>query len=418
MPRRVRRLGVWVGSDQVATLEQRRSYEITCQYTDWARARWPANSPVISCSLPVGDLRADAVPFCRGLLPEGAALEAAAKQAAVTVIDVFALLRHFGRDIAGALVISDEQPDERASHAVPYTAEELNTEVAELPDRPLGLYEDSELSIAGLQNKILLVRLPDGQWARPVRGYPSTHILKADDPRRPGLVDAEEGCLQLARSVGLTKITSEVQDIGDTRCLIVSRYDRRTAEAGRQDGRVDASPQRIHQEDILQALGIDANSNRGRIKYERHGGPTFIQIAGLLSATAQDPPAELDQLVRIMTFNVLVGNADAHGKNLSLLHDPLGTVRLAPLYDTVPTMLWPKLRAGSAMRVNGKEDMHVITVADLIAEAKRWGHGSTRSTTAATDLIAAVVEATASETVPENVRELVRSRARLLLSQR
>jgi serine/threonine protein kinase HipA of HipAB toxin-antitoxin module len=32
-----------------------------------------------------------------------------------------------------------------------------------------------------------------------------------------------------------------------------------------------------------------------------------------------------------MTFNLLIGNADAHGKNLSLLHDPLGTAGLAPL---------------------------------------------------------------------------------------
>lgn len=435
MPRRIRQLGVWVGSDQVATLEQRRRYEITCDYTGWARDRWPANSPVISCSLPVGDLRANAVPFCRGLLPEGAALEAAAKQAKVAVIDVFALLDRFGRDIAGALVISEDKPDDRDRRALPYTADELNAEVAELPDRPLGLYDDSELSIAGLQNKILLVRLPGGQWARPVHGYPSTHILKADDPRRPGLVDAEEGCLQLARAVGLTTITSEVRDIGDTRCLIVSRYDRRVADVADvaddcpadvlpghalDDHRVDPVdpvPLRIHQEDMLQALGVDSNDNQGRIKYERHGGPTFSQIAELLSATADDPPTELDMLVRTMTFNVLVGNADAHGKNLSLLHDPLGAVRLAPLYDTVPTMLWPKLRAASAMRVNGKEDLHAITVADVVAEAERWGHGAQRSTRAARDLIAAVVEATGAETVPANVRELVRDRSKLLLSR-
>jgi serine/threonine-protein kinase HipA len=426
---------VWVGSDQVATLEQRRRYEVTCLYTDWARERWPANTPIVSCSLPVGDLRANAVAFCRGLLPEGAALEAAAKQAKVTVIDVFALLGHFGRDIAGALVISEDTPEDRHSRALPYSVEELDTEVAELPDRPLGLYDDSELSIAGLQNKILLVRLPDGQWARPIHGYPSTHILKADDPRSPGLVDAEEGCLQLARAVGLTTITSELHDIGDTRCLIVSRYDRRVADDDRpadvlpghaadravddhRDGNADPPPSRIHQEDMLQALGIDSNDNQGRIKYERHGGPAFIQIAELLSATAVDPPTELDRLVRIMTFNVLAGNADAHGKNLSLLHDPLGTVRLAPLYDTVPTMLWPKLRAASAMRVNGKEDLHDITVVDVVAEAERWGHGSKRSTHVATDLIAAVVEATASETVPPNVRKLIQGRSKQLLSQR
>jgi len=70
------------------------------------------------------------------------------------------------------------------------------------------------------------------------------------------------------------------------------------------------------------------------------------------------------------------------------------------------------------MRVNGKEDLHDITVVDVVAEAERWGHGSKRSTHVATDLIAAVVEATASETIPPNVRKLIQGRSKRLLSQR
>lgn len=414
MPRRVRRLGVWLGPEQIAVLEQRRPYEITCRYTEVALARWPANTPVISCSLPVSDLRADAVPFCRGLLPEGDALEAAARQAKVSVIDVFALLEHFGRDVAGALVISEGEPEARNARALPYTPDELDEEVSELPDRPLGLHEDSELSLPGLQNKILLVRLADGRWARPVHGYPSTHILKVDDPRHPGLVDAEEGCLRLARAVDLTSVTSELHDIGDTRCLIVSRYDRRTPDG---EHRGDA-PARVHQEDICQALGVDPNDNRGRIKYERHGGPGFLHIAELLNAAAADPQQELDRLVQVMTFTILIGNADAHAKNISLLHDPLGTARLAPLYDTVPTVLWPKLRTAAAMRVNGKDDLHEIAIGDLSAEASRWPYPRNRAARIATDLIGRVRDAATAATLPENVRGVIDERSRRLLSQR
>lgn len=266
MPRGSKQLGVWVNSDQIAVLEQRKRYEISCRYTELALERWPANTPLISCSLPLSDMRANAVPFCRGLLPEGHALEAAARQAKVSVIDVFALLEHFGRDIAGALVISESEPDTGSAEALPYTTAQVDAEVADLPYRPLGLHDDSELSLAGLQNKILLVRLPNGHWARPVHGYPSTHILKADDRRHPGLIDAEEGCLQLARAVGLTNISSELHEIGDTRCLIVSRYDR-IERAG------DVAPVRVHQEDICQALGVDPSDNRGRVKYERQAAP-------------------------------------------------------------------------------------------------------------------------------------------------
>jgi HipA-like protein len=74
MPRRVEQLGVWLEDDRVAVLEQTKRYAITCRYTDMALARWAVNRPVISCSLPVGDRRVDALPFCRGLLPEGRAL--------------------------------------------------------------------------------------------------------------------------------------------------------------------------------------------------------------------------------------------------------------------------------------------------------------------------------------------------------
>lgn len=101
MPRKVEQLGVWFADARIAVLEQRRRYGITCRYTDLALERWAANQPLISCSLPVSDRREDALPFCRGLLPEGRALEAAAQRARVSVIDVFALLAHFGRDIAG-----------------------------------------------------------------------------------------------------------------------------------------------------------------------------------------------------------------------------------------------------------------------------------------------------------------------------
>ena len=111
MPRKRRQLGVWVDGERLAVFEQRQRPDISCRYTDLALGRFAANLPVLSCSLPVSDLRADALPFCRGLLPEGRALEAAAARAGVSVIDTFALLTRYGRDVAGALVIAEDPPD-------------------------------------------------------------------------------------------------------------------------------------------------------------------------------------------------------------------------------------------------------------------------------------------------------------------
>ncbi|MHB1807945.1 MAG: HipA domain-containing protein [Solirubrobacteraceae bacterium] len=393
-------------------LSQPRPHRIVCRYSELALQRWPGNSPVLSCSLPVGSRPLDALAFCRGLLPEGRALEHMARQANVAVNDVFALLGRFGRDVAGALCIVEDgaTPSSRQPQATRYSPEELERELDELPERPLALYDDSELSLAGLQDKVLLVVLGNGEWARPVHGYPSTHILEADDLRHPGLIDAEAACLRLAATVGLTSIAGELRDFGETHCLIVSRFDRRRGALG--------LPERIHQEDLCQATGIDPADARGAAKYERAGGPGLRQLAELLSAHAQDMGAQLDKLVAVMAFNVVIGNADAHGKNLALLHEPLGTVALAPLYDTVLTMLWPKLHADSAMSVAGVRNLERITLDDLAAEAASWRYSRERAHSLARETIERLMAAVEGPDFHEGVSRLVASRAKRLLSAR
>jgi len=91
-------------------------------------------------------------------------------------------------------------------------------------------------------------------------------------------------------------------------------------------------------------------------------------------------------LVRAVTFTIAIGNADAHGKNVSYLHDLNGHIALAPLYDTVPTALWPSLRATAAMSVNGRYDFDRISLDDIASEASRWGLSHDLGLTLATEL--------------------------------
>lgn len=212
-----------------------------------------------------------------------------------------------------------------------------------------------------------------------------------------------------ARAAGLTNVSADLHDFGDTRCLIVSRFDRRPT--------ADGLPARVHQEDLCQATGVNPTDARGRAKYERAGGPGFKRLAELLGQHAADAGGQLDKLVAAMTFNVLIGNADAHGKNLALLHEPLEEVALAPLYDTVPTMLWPKLRAESAMTVAGVSSLERITLDDLAAEAAGWRYPRDRARALAIELIERV-RAVAGETpgFHRAVGDLVLSRSARLLS--
>ncbi len=129
--------------------------------------------------------------------------------------------------------------------------------------------------------------------------------------------------------------------------------------------------QRVHQEDTCQALGIDTQSRGGEGKYESHGGPSFQVIAKLLIQRSDNPEQEMTRLVEQMVFTVSIGNADAHGKNISLLHTQHGSVALAPLYDTVPTVMWSALRDRAAMSIGAVIDLPDITFEDLMNEVKR-----------------------------------------------
>ena len=76
------------------------------RYTEQALQRFPRNSPLVSCSLPLDDQPRDATAFLAGLLPEGHALQVLATRAGVATSNVFDLLERYGRDIAGALVFA------------------------------------------------------------------------------------------------------------------------------------------------------------------------------------------------------------------------------------------------------------------------------------------------------------------------
>jgi serine/threonine-protein kinase HipA len=393
----------------VAELTSAGPGQITCRYTEQARGRWPLNLPLLSCSLPLTRRpHKNAGPFFRGLLPEGVALAAVAAVARVPTFDTYGILARFGRDIAGAAVISSDAEAHGPGRVVDYPRDELEEDVAALEERPLALHDDSELSLPGLQNKLLLVWTPHG-WGRPAGGYPSTHILKVEDRRYSGMVTMEAACLHLARAIGLTSVEAHVERIGGLDCIIVSRYDRCVdPDSG--------SVMRTHQEDICQALGIDIDRFERRAKYQEFDGPGWRDAAGLLTRHAGEAaPVQLRQLLRATVFTQVIGNSDAHGKNLALVHPEPGTVVLAPLYDTVPTAMWPNLPDRAAMWVNGQHRLSAVTIEDLVTEARSWPMSDRTARQVVSETTEQLLVAIAQIDVPDDLATLVNTRARTLL---
>lgn len=383
---RPERLAVWLHGRPVATVERARGDRLRLVYTDDARQRFQANTPVLSCSLPMGSQPTDATAFVDGLLPEGDHRRYLAERARTAAHDTFGLIAHYGRDIAGAVQFAPPDVDltDVDWGVEPLSVDQIGSIVADLPASPLAIVDESKLSLAGLQDKMLLVRLPDGSWARPLRGRPSTHILKRDSDRHPGIVVAESDALAVARHVGLSSTTAWVEDHGGYACLIVERFDRVLDETG-------SVIARVHQEDACQALGLPPTR-----KYETHrggGGPEFEQIADLLDRHSINPTAELDRLAQLAAFTVIVGNADAHGKNVAFVFDGDGTIRLAPAYDIVPTVLFPTLRREMAMTLGGSVTSDAMDLDALKREAARWRHSPTAAATAASRCAEAAIDA-------------------------
>ncbi|MCP4384701.1 MAG: type II toxin-antitoxin system HipA family toxin [Hyphomicrobiales bacterium] len=407
------RLTVWLDERPVADLDDTRR-GLRLRYRPEILEEF-GGRPLLSCSLPVQYRPLDATHFIDGLLPEGPFRAVLAAKASLNANDTYGMVARYGRDIAGALVVLDADQDLEARRGSVEQLDEagLEAEVAALPTQPLGIHDDSELSIAGLQNKLLLVRLDGGGWARPVAGSPSTHILKLDSQSHPGVVAAEAAVMTLARAVGLTTVDIELDNIGGIDCIIVERFDREIA-----GGQI----RRIHQEDACQALGLPPARKYelpGRGTVRGGGGPEFSRVAAILDKHAIDAPHELEQLAKVAAFTAITGNSDAHGKNVALLHRVAGAVTLAPLYDTVPTILFPKLKDEAAMTIGGAVNLETVDSAAIEREAELWRFDPDRSVQAASDLATALLDALETLSIDRDgdVARLVRSRCgRFILS--
>jgi serine/threonine-protein kinase HipA len=394
------RLAIWLYDTKVATVEQER-HRMRLRYTPEAIQVFPAGAPLLSLQLTV---RQERFPngvvrlFLDGLLPEGDARRAIAEDFGLRANDTFSLAQALGRDCAGALVI---QPDAESPPPRPttLTAEPLNEDdLARLVDNlrtaPLGVDQRVRISLAGVQEKLLLTRLPDGRWGRPVDGTPSTHILKPEIRGYPRTVENEAFCMRVAKRLGMTVADVETTEVGGRKLIVVSRYDRIVAPSG--------AVERVHQEDFCQATGTSPAN-----KYEEDGGPSLRKIAGILS---EADPDSLDPLLRAVTLNVAIGNGDAHAKNFSLLHDRAGALRLAPLYDLLSTLVYGDDRL--AMCIDNVRRTNRVTLDRLLNEAATWGLSRTRAADIVTDILTRLpdaVERAARETpgVPAEVLEIV-----------
>jgi len=295
----------------------------------------------ISLSLPLSSEAYEndrARPFFANLLPEEKIRQAISRTLGISAKNDFALLEAIGGECAGAISVwpTERQVALQESYRhLPLTELERLTEA--MPARPILIAGDGvRLSLAGAQNKVPVymdgkeVFLPEG-------GASSSHILKPQIRELHETVENEAFCMMLAQRVGLPVPKAEVLPIGETTAYLVERYDRVRGTNGQL--------LRIHQEDFCQALRYLPTE-----KYEGEGGPSFAKCFRLIATQSTSALKDQIALIRWLAFNLLVGNSDAHAKNISLLFTD-GGIQLAPFYDLMSTVIYPRLTRKIAMHV-------------------------------------------------------------------
>jgi len=337
-------LDVWLFAERVGTLALVDGRLNFCYAPSWLSHK---DTVALSASLPLQAQPFDdrkTRPFFAGLLPEGQLRRLIAQQFQVSGHNDFALLERIGGECAGAVTFLEPGqalPVSTGSDDVQWLSdEEVIAILNELPGRPMLAGKDGlRLSLAGAQDKLPVV-FDGARIGLPRGGTPSSHILKPAIHAVDDSVMNEGFCMTLAEAMQLKPAKSKVHWVLDRAFLLVERYDRLIDAQGHR--------QRLHQEDFCQALGVVPE-----MKYQNEGGPDLAQCFDLVRSATRPSAPQVLRLLDYVIFNALIGNHDAHAKNLSLLYSGKAPV-LAPFYDTLSTAVYPTLTQKMAMKIGSK----------------------------------------------------------------
>jgi len=316
--------------------------------------------------------------FFENLLPEGRALDEAAAANKVSKSNLIGLMIALGRETTGALALrlasADDtigetgnepaQGKEMPPRLLPAT--ELSQRIKERPYVPFSVWDGKvRLSIAGYQDKVAVFK--DGKdWYLIDSGRLASTVILKPEPSNGmlnGLTSNEFFCMRLAAKAGLPTARVRLVHVPEP-VLEVERFDRIP------DG---DTVRRLHVIDGCQALDISS-----MLKYERpygdrpdvraiRDGASLPQLFALL-AHSTSPAAQRLQLLRWTIFQILIGNTDAHAKNLSFFYDHEG-MRLTPAYDLVSI---------TAFGDGNIENTYAMAIGDAFTEAEltpyEWAH--------------------------------------------
>ncbi|MFA6789004.1 MAG: HipA domain-containing protein [Arcobacteraceae bacterium] len=300
--------------------------------------RWIQNGFAISNILGFDDnfKSIDIKNFIENLLPEGDGLDRVVNYLQISKNNKFALLNAIGEETSGAFsFIKEDEVDSSKTSFRKISNEELTQRIQQRKEMPITIWDEKpRLSVAGVQEKLPICKL-EGKYGLASGQLCSTHILKFDKAGE-NLVLNEYFSLKLAKIAGLNIANAEIKKFGDELVLEVERFDRKIVS--------NRNIEKIHIIDSCQALSLptsfkyERNFGNGRDVKDIREGVSFQKLDSL-SNKVKIPILAKKTLLEWTIVNLILGNSDAHGKNISYFVDKSG-LKITPFYDIVNISLY------------------------------------------------------------------------------
>ncbi len=258
-------------------------------------------------------------PFFSNLLPEGPLRTYLAERAGVKAVREFFLLWVLGLDLPGAITIGPADGESWPP--------DVDDDSGQDHDRDENAFR---FSLAGVQLKFSAIGDARGGLTIPTKGVGGSWIVKLPAREFAAVPENEYSMMTLARLVGIDVPAIRLIDIdtienlpegtGDLtgRAFAIERFDR-LGDGGA-----------VHIEDFAQIFGVYPDDKYNKASYRN--------IARVIAAESGE--ADIAEFIRRLTFNTLIGNADMHLKNWSMIYPDRRNAALAPAYDFVSTIAY------------------------------------------------------------------------------
>jgi serine/threonine-protein kinase HipA len=257
------------------------------------------------------------LPFFSNLLPEDEMRRYLAERANVNPEREFFLLWVLGQDLTGAITVK------------PADGEELPPSISEPVDGGEE-YKDGAMrfSLAGVQLKFSAVQHASGGLTIPASGMGGSWIVKLPSSKFEDMPENEFSMMELARKIGMDVPDTQLLNIRDIENIPngIGQFGN-SAFAIKRFDRIDGGGS-VHIEDFAQVFGVYPHD-----KYKKASMRNIAEVIGI-----EGQEDDIAEFTRRLVFNTLIGNADMHLKNWSLIYNDKRSASIAPAYDFVSTI--------------------------------------------------------------------------------